>query len=123
MNTIEKLDKLSDLQAQEDVIRLHYADLREKILTPEIQQALKDLDAEKDTALTSLQDGINQLTAEIKTLVLVGGSTVKGQHLIAVWVKGRVSWDTKGLEGYKVAHPEIATFRKEGDPSVTIRSI
>jgi hypothetical protein len=123
MDTKTKLDKLSELQAQADVIRLHFEELKAQILTPELQQALADIDAEMNTSLSALQDGINNLTAEIKDDVLKGNSTVKGNYLMAVWNKGRISWDTKGLDGFAIAHPEMAAFRKEGEPSVTIRKV
>ena len=123
MNITEKLDQLADMQAHADVIRLHFNDLRAKILTPEIKQQLDDLDAEMNTALDTLNGGITTLTAEIKDDVLKSGATVKGASLMAVWNKGRVSWDTKSLDGYMVAHPEMTAFRKEGDPSVTIRKV
>lgn len=42
-------------------------------------------------------------------------------NMMAVWSKGRVTWDGKGLGGYMVAHPEIEAFRREGKPSVSIR--
>ena len=51
------------------------------------------------------------------------GATVKANGLMAVYNKGRVSWDSKLLDGYAVAHPEILAARKEGDPSVTIRTV
>ena len=123
MDTKAKLDKLSELQAQADVIRLHFDDLKAQILTPELQQALADIDAEMNTSLSALQDGINNLTAEIKEDVVRGGTTIKGDYLMAVWNKGRISWDTKGLDGFAIAHPEMSAFRKEGDPSVTIREV
>ena len=123
MNITEKLDKLADLQAQADVIRLHFDDLKAQILAPELQQALADIDAEMNTSLSSLQGGINSLTAEIKEDVIKESATVKGHHLMAVWNKGRISWDTKGLDGYAFAHPEMSAFRKEGEPSVTIRKV
>jgi hypothetical protein len=121
MDTTEKLNRLSELQSQADVIRLHFGDLKAQILTPELQIALDEIDAEMNTSLESLQEGINSLTAEIKDDVIKGCVTVKGNYLMAVWNKGRISWDTKGLDGYAVAHPEMVAFRKEGDPSVTIR--
>ena len=123
MNITEKLDQLADMQAHADVIRLHFNDLRAKILTPEIKQQLDDLDAEMNTALDTLNGGITTLTAEIKDDVLKSGATVKGASLMAVWNKGRVSWDTKSLDGYMVVHPEMTAFRKEGEPSVTIRKV
>jgi len=48
---------------------------------------------------------------------------VKGRELEAVYVKGRISWDNKALDGYAAAHPEIGAFRKQGDPSVSIRGV
>jgi len=123
METKDKLDRLAELQAQADVIRLHFEDLKAQILTPELQQALADIDTEMQTSLSALQGGIDNLTAEIKNEILYYGDTVKGSHLMAVWNKGRVSWDTRQLDGYAAAHPEIIVFRKEGDPSVTIRKV
>ena len=123
MDIKEKLDLLSDMQSQADVIRMHFDDLRKMILTPEIQQQLADIDAEMVTSIESLQTGIDQLTSEIKSDVVTGCTTVKGNYLMAVWNKGRESWDGKLLSGYAVAHPEILTARKIGEPSVTIRKV
>lgn len=127
MNTEEKLNRLSELQAQAEVIRLKYEDLAreayqtvtkreiDKIpgLTPEVKEKIYALftlelsekikaeldavNAERDTALESLNDGIAKLTDEIKTDVLPVGKTVKGAHLMAVWSKGRTSWITDNL--------------------------
>ena len=123
MSAIEKLNRLESLQAQADVIRLRFQELREQIMTPEIKAALADVDAEEATTLESLNEGITSLTDEVKQAVLDAGETVKGDNLQAVWVKGRVSWDTKSLDGYAVAHPELLGLRKEGSPSVSIRNV
>jgi len=122
MNVTDKLNKLSDMQAAMDFIRLHYQELRDLILTPEIRAALAEIDAEERTASEAASAGIATLTDEIKAEVVASGATVKGSFLQAVWSKGRVSWDTKSLDGYAAAHPEIAQFRKEGAPSVSIRA-
>lgn len=123
MNTIEKLNRLSDLQAQADEIRLHFQDLREQIMTPEIKEALADVDAEEATTLEAVSAGISSLTEEVKQEVITGGASVKGDYLQAVWMKGRISWDTKALDGYAAAHPEIKAFRKEGEPTISIRGV
>ena len=102
---------------------MNYDDLKAQILTPEIIKALDDINAEMETSLGTLKDGINSLTADIKDKVIKNGTTVKGTLLMAVWNKGRISWDTKGLDGYAVAHPEMSAFRSVGEPSVTIRSV
>jgi len=123
MNTTEKLNKLSELQAQADVIRMHFDDLRKSILTPEIQAQLDDIAAEERTSLDALQGGIDELTAEVKADVLNAGATVKGDYMMAVYNKGRVSWDTKGLDGFAIAHPEMQAFRKVGEPTITLRKV
>jgi hypothetical protein len=118
----QKLDRLADLQAQIDLINIRYAEQRDAILTPEIQRKLDQLEAEQDLALTAASVGVRSLTEEIKADVLAAGQSVTGAHLQAVWVKGRVSWDTRRLDGYAAAHPEIAVFRKISEPTVSIRS-
>jgi hypothetical protein len=123
MNTQEKLNRLAELQAQVDAIRLHYEELRTSIIPAEIREQLAEIDAEASTEQQAASAGIDALTAEIKADVIAGGATVKADHLQAVYAKGRVSWDTKALDGYAAGHPEIAPFRKEGEPSVSIRKV
>ena len=120
---VTKLDRLADLQAAADIIRMNYKEMREAILTPEIRQAIADIEAEERTALEAVSDGIATLTAEVKDDIIKAGTTIKGTFLQAVWTKGRVTWDTKALDGYAAGHPEIAQFRKEGEPSVSIRGV
>ena len=121
MNTIEKLDRLAELQAQKEVNRLDKERAIAKVLTPEIKTALADIETE--FATTTIDSEAAVLETEIRDFVLSVGVTAKGTCLMAVYNKPRVSWDTKGLDGYAVAHPELATFRKEGEPSVTIRVV
>ena len=121
MTTIEMLDRLANMQAQADMLQTHFYKLRAEIIPPEIQMQLIELDDERTTAMESIQGGIASLEAEIKANILEAGSSVKGAYLHAIWSKGRVSWDTKALDGYTAAHPELLPFRKEGDPTVSIR--
>ena len=58
----------------------------------------------------------------VKAAVLAGGETVKAGGLHAIITAGRVTWDSKKLDGYMAAHPELARFRKVSPPSVTIRN-
>jgi len=73
--------------------------------------------------MDALQSGIDELTAEVKADVLNAGATVKGDYMMAVYNKGRVSWDTKGLDGFAIAHPEMQAFRKVGEPTITLRKV
>lgn len=121
MNTIDKLNQLDEFQAQKMILDLDKQAMIDKILTPEIKQAIADIEAEFAGKSEAVDENIEALTAEIKADVLAGGATVKGAHMMAVYAKGRVSWDTKALDGVVVLHPELAQFRKEGEPSVSIR--
>lgn len=127
MNTNEKLDKLYELEAESGNINAKFDELKHAIPVPEIPREIQDqldqVEIQRTSALNQLQLDIENLRGEIKDDVLKIGSTVKGQFSMAVYNKGRISWNSKGLEGYMVAHPEIASFRSEGDPSVTIRKI
>ena len=113
MDTLEiqrMLDALDELQAQKIILA-----------TP-LQEKITALTAERDQLTMNLDESIMTLTANIKGAVLDLGKSVKATHLQAVWSKPRVSWDTKSLDGYAVAHPELFAFRKEGIPSVSIRA-
>ena len=117
----QKLDRLADMRAQVDAINLRYNELRDQILPPEIKDELAAIEAERLSALEAAQEGIESLSEAIKKLVIAQGKTVGGQYLQAVWNKPRVTWETKALDGYAEAHPEIKKFRREGQPSVSIR--
>ena len=117
------LDALAELQAQQDVIRLEKESLRESVLTPEIKQTLTDIDAEYADREADIAQAIAKATETAKAVVRNYGSTVTGKHLQAVYANGRVSWDTKVLDGILAVHPELAPFRKQGQPSVSIRKV
>ena len=123
MNTIEMLDQLANYQAELDVLGFRKQDLIDRVLTPEIKTQIEDIEAEFSSKAQAANEKISLLETEIKARVLGDGATVKSKFLQAVWSKGRVSWDTKALDGYSAAHPEIARFRKEGEPSVSIRKL
>lgn len=122
----ELLEKLAEFQAQRDAETLQKNSekqaLIDAVLTPEIKQKLSDIEAEFAGRGDAVASNIAELEAQIRTAVIESGTSVKGSILHAVYAKGRVSWDTKALDGYVKAHPELAEFRKEGEPSVSIRA-
>lgn len=120
---VEKLNQLAEYQAQRDLATLDKQALIDSVLTPEIKARIADIEAEFTDKTATVSENIAALESEIKQLVVANGSSVKADFLHAVFAKGRVSWDTKSLDGYAAAHPELLTFRKEGDPSVSIRKV
>ena len=117
----QKLDQLAEFHAQRDVAMLEKQALLDEIYTAEIKLRMAEIEAEFAGKTEAVNENIAALEAEIKQAVVAHGASVKGTVFHAVFAKGRVSWDTKSLDGYATAHPELLSFRKEGEPSVSIR--
>ncbi len=113
------LDELAEIQASLDALRLEKERLRESIIPAEVRAALEELEAEfapKEEEAVRKEQALRKRVVEmVKSL----GHTVKGAHLQAVFSM-RTSWDSKRLEGFAKAHPEILAFRTQ-KPSVSIR--
>ncbi len=71
--------------------------------------------------LDAAQANASALEAEIKNDVLLSGQSVMTDVFQAIYVKGRVTWDNEGINNYARLHPEVLKFRKEGQPSVTLK--
>lgn len=117
----ELLENLTELYAQRDLLTIDRKRAEEAAIPAEIKNVLADIRNEFEPKETTVSEKITELEAQIKTAVLQAGQSCKGGSLNAVFAKGRVTWDTKGLEGLMVAVPQLAQFRKVGEPSVTIR--
>ena len=118
-----QIEEYSRLSAGIDDIQAQKQALIDSVLTPEIRDQLAEIDAEFDPKVADLKLTLSILEAQIKEQVLIAGQTVKGSFHQFVYSKPRVSWDTKMLDGYAMAHPEILRFRKEGNPSVSVRGV
>ncbi len=114
------LDQLANFYAQRDVLALQKQELIDQILTPEIKARLEEIETEFAGRLESVEENITRLEAEVRDEALRHGASVKGSFLKAVWNRGRVSWDTRGMERYSQEHPEILAFRKQGQPYISI---
>ncbi len=84
---------------------------------------MEEIEVEFGKSIDSLAEGINLLEREVKSMALELGESVKGDDLHVVLFKGKVSWDSKGLEGFAVAHPEINAFKKVGSPYCSIKAV
>ena len=135
---LEELDrkraKVMEYQAQEEAernteIRLAKAELQASVeaQTADVYKAIAQRKAEIEAEFAgkseAVDENIRKLTEEIKAEVKELGSSVKADHFQAVYVKGRITWDTSKMDGYAVGHPEVLFMRKEGEPSVTLRRI
>lgn len=82
-----------------------------------------EIEAEFSGAVRAVDENIKKLEAEIKADTKCAGKSVKGKFFHAVYVKGRVTWNTDKMEAWVVDHPFLLSARKEGDPSITLRKI
>lgn len=119
---VAKLNELSEIQAAADVARVDYETKRAEILRA-VQAELDALAAEFEPLFEASRERCATLTEEIRQAVVQAGISVKGAHLHAVYTKGRVTWDTKGLDKFAVSHPEVMAYRKQGEPSVALRNV
>ena len=119
---IEKLlSDYSNTMAALDIVALEKQAAIEKVLTPEIKMELADIDAEFDEMSEGANARLTELKDQLNTAVKYHGSTVKGESHQAVF-SNRASWDTKGLNGYAVANPEVLKFQKKST-RVSIRVV
>jgi len=77
----------------------------------------------RDLAIRVTRSKMDTVKEQIQDKVAVLGETVAGLTKQAVYTKPRVSWDTKALDGYAAAHPEIVPFKTVGKASVSIRAV
>ena len=121
MNAKELLDEYTNNLAGIDTFKMEKDKRYGMVITPEIKAQLENIDREIDPIIEQFNTRAAELADLIKAEVIAAGETISGEHHQAVYSKPRVSWDSKGLEGYAVAHPEILVFRSEGNPSVSLR--
>lgn len=121
MDIVTLLDELAEIKAQADLLRIDQQKAIDGVLTPEIKAQVAGVEAEFAPALDTAAERSADLEKRIKTATTALGESVKGTRLQAVF-SIRTSWDTKALNGFAAAHPEIEPFRKTSQ-SVSIRVV
>lgn len=121
MDAIAKLNEL--WQCREELARLmaEKEALVNAAIPEDVRKRIAEIELEFAPMIERAQERATALENEIKALVIRVGESVKGARLQAVFGR-RANWDTKGLEGYAVAHPEVLALRRE-EPYVSIRNV
>jgi hypothetical protein len=117
---VDKLNRLTDLRAAVDLTRMDYETKRRAIMQ-KVQTELDALDEEYTPLIEGAENNAALLEAEIKNDVLLRGESVRNENFQAIYTRGRISWDSEGIGKYALVHPEILKFRKEGQPTVSLR--
>lgn len=115
---ILKLDTIAQLRKDAEIVEAQ----REEFLKEQLGHEAYLKYCGYEVAKQAIQEAEKTIAEETKEMVLAIQETVKGAELQAVVNSGRVTWDSKGLEGYAVANPAVLHFRKVGEASVTIRA-
>jgi hypothetical protein len=89
----------------------------------EITKRKTDIEIEFSGKAQDVEANIKKLEAEIKADVKAAGASVKGKFFHAVYVKGRVTWNTDKMDAWCNDHPFLKDARKEGEPSITLRKV
>lgn len=119
--------------ARQDEIRKSIADKRNEIYAEtqaqtakvyaDIEQRKRDIEAEFSGKSDDVDKNIAALEAEIKAETKARGETIKGKYFMAVYVKGRTSWNNDMLDGMISLVPQLEKARKVGEPTITLRHI
>ena len=88
-----------------------------------LAQRRAEIEAEFTGKAEAVDDNIRKLTEEIKADIKAYGASVKGEHYHGVYVRGRITWNTDMMEGWRATFPFLEKARKEGEPSVTLKRI
>lgn len=116
---------LADLSAKRQIANI-YADEFKRRHDQILLGVKSELDAlAEELEPNLLASGVEASNAEanVKSLVLEYGQSVKAELLHAVYTKGKTTWDGAKLDGMVSIIPQIADARKTGQPSVSIREV
>jgi hypothetical protein len=120
LEVASRCERLAAARRSAKVLSADYQQRREAVMDL-VRAQLEALDAEFSERLRVADEQVGQLEAEVKEAVLQVGESVKHEEIHAVFRRGRVSWDSRGLNRYAETHPELHEFRQVGAPSGQIR--
>ncbi len=86
-----------------------------------VQAQLEAIDRKFAQELEEADQALAELEGEVKAAVLQAGSSIGSGPVQAIYYRGSVTWDSKGLAEYAQAHPDVGRFRKVGALRVQIR--
>lgn len=124
MTIEEQLETYADLLERQEMLQKQKQELLDQVVIPKkIQDQLDAIENEFQPMIDAVANHAEGLKIEIQTAVLALEQTARGNRYMAVWNKGRETWDGKKLDGYAMDHPEILQAKKIGEPTVTFRKV
>jgi hypothetical protein len=111
--------ELTEAQATQYLLKIAELTARRAEIAAIVEKRVANLTqemAEYSAEIAFLEDSV-------KGFVKTRAKSLKGAFFDVIYSKGKSSWDTKGLDGYAVTHPEILQFKKTGEPSTSLRAV
>jgi hypothetical protein len=120
MELARRLDHFQAARKFAAAVQEEYAK-RQAAILEQVRPLMDALDAEFADRLKESGEEASRLEAEVREAVLAYGASIRHAGVHAVYARGRVTWDTRGLTEYMETHPDVAEFRRVGQPSVSLR--
>jgi hypothetical protein len=115
-----KFEELQEARLYHEQLKQQVEAEREAVLSA-VRAQLDALEAKYKEELEDAARAVEELEAEVKTEVLQCGQSARLGGVQAIYYRGAVTWDGKGLQQYVQNHPELERFRKVGQPRVVIK--
>ena len=117
------LDELHELSCAIDAARLDRDAMIESLLTTEQRVQIQEIKEEYNPRISAAEQRHAELEMVVRDAVREGNESVKGEHLSALVIKPRVTWDTEGLLAMasKPGNAWVLEFVRLGQPTVQIR--
>jgi uncharacterized protein YifE (UPF0438 family) len=119
METDERLARLAEAKSAAAALHAEYDSERESILA-QVRTQLEALGKAYVDLLRQADEEVSKRESEVREAVLLLGQSAQHGDVQAAFCRGRVTWDSKGLERYIEQNPDAAEFRRVGSPSVRI---
>lgn len=120
LEVASRLTQLAEAKRYATEIHVEYENRRASVME-QVRAQLEALDAEFGEMLREADEEVVRLEGEVKEAVRAVGESVKQEGVHAIYMRGRVTWDSRGLSRYAETNPAVMEFRRVGTPSVSIR--
>lgn len=123
MNLRVMLDELHELSCAIDAARLDRDAMIEALLTAEQRTMMQEIKEEYNPRISAAEQRHAELEMVVRDAVRDAGESVKGEHISALVIKPRVTWDTEGLLAMasRPGNAWVLEFVRLGQPTVQIR--
>jgi hypothetical protein len=86
-----------------------------------VQESIQAIEAKYAPRLEKACQALAEREKEVKAEVAKTSKSARAGGVHAIFYRGAVTWDSKGLAKYADMNPEVLQFRKVGAPRVAIR--